>query len=254
MWYLLVSLLLACAPDAVRLTTTFYLITFLYVSAMLPTSYAVDVLLILSNLAFLIPSTVAIFWNRWTRAVAYFMVVIWSSAYHTCRSYGALCVLPFGTLKNLDFFWADLGIPLTALYLINFKPRYQWIERWLIIAFGMGVFILQIKTDGELLPQAIICGVSLSIVLLYWLIWEMPTYDWSAIAAGIAFTIVSILMFTTQGAFMLGYWGVHSIWHVLGAFGQTYFLMCKEPASPYAAIDAKITSNIRIVPKISCHQ
>lgn len=220
------------------------------------TAAVLDVFLVLSNLIFFVPAIRAVRMYRWTRAPIYFLIVFASGSYHTCRSYSSLCIFPSQIHHNLDFFFAELIIPLSALYLIYFPVFYQWIERWFIILFAILIFVLQIYTDGAIMVQLVIVAVSFVLVSSYW-IWyysvngRLPRYNWIMLSRGITVTILSVALFTVQGRYMQGYWAIHSIWHILGALGQDYVLRAKPAASPFAAVDRRISSHIRGAPTSS---
>lgn len=211
----------------------------------------VDIWLVLSNLAFLVPAKRAFEYARYTRAPLFFVINFVSGSYHTCRSYNNLCIFTLETHQKMDFFFAELTIPLSALYLIWFPLKYQWIERLLIIAFALLIYLLQISTDGgELQVQLIIVALSFGFVFAYWLLIEVPHYNMIYLQRGIALTALSVGLFGAQGRFMEGYWGIHSSWHVLGALGQDYIIRSRPPASPIASVDSRIPSDRKGWPKI----
>ena len=210
------------------------------------TSVILDVFLVLSNLIFFIPAKRAVNYYRWTRAAIYFLIVFASGSYHACRSYSSLCIFPYQLHHDLDFFFAELIIPLSALYLIYFPVFYQWIERWFIIMFAILIFVLQVYTDGAIMVQLVIVAVSLLFVVVYWIghyasYGRIPRYNWIMLSRGITVTILSIALFTVQGRYMPGYWLIHSVWHILGALSQDYIIRARPPASPFSAVDARIT-------------
>lgn len=214
-------------------------------------SAILDTWLVLSNLAFLIPAKRVWEYARYTRAPLYFLIVFFSGSYHTCRSYGNLCIFSFKMHQMLDFFFAELTIPLSALYLIWFPLRYQWVERLLIIAFAILIFVLQVYTDGDLVVQLVIVAISFTLVLAYWIYMRyftrraaLPPYSVVYFERGIALTALSVGLFGTQGRFMEGYWAIHSVWHVLGALGQDYIIRTRPPADPLASVDARIGSRV----------
>ena len=214
--------------------------------------FVIDILLVLSNLVFFIPAIRAVNYHRWTRAAIYFFIVFISGAYHTCRSYSGLCIFSFKLHYDMDLFFAQLTIPLAVLYLIDFPIWYQWIERWLIMAFAFVVFVLQVCTGGALVVQMALIGISFALVFFYWVLYKDKTikYDWVMLERGIVLTVMSTSLFTVQDRYMQGFWAVHSIWHVLAAFGQYYILAIKPGAPIYAAVDRKMSNLIRGIPRI----
>lgn len=214
--------------------------------------FLIDIFLVLSNLVFFIPAYRAVKYRRWTRAAIYFSIVFVSGMYHTCRSYSDLCIFNFKVHYDLDLFFAQLCIPLAVLYLIDFPIWYQWVERWLLFVFAFIIFVLQMFTGGALQVQLVLIGGSF-IVLGAWLLLfknKNLNYDWVMLERGIILTAMSTSLFTIQDRYMQGFWAVHSLWHVLAAFGQYYILAVKPKAPVYAAIDKKVNFVFRNIPRI----
>lgn len=214
--------------------------------------FLIDIFLVLSNLVFFIPAYRAVKYRRWTRAAIYFSIVFVSGMYHTCRSYSGLCIFNFKVHYDLDLFFAQLCIPLAVLYLIDFPIWYQWVERWLLFVFAFVIFVLQMFTGGALQVQLVLIGGSF-IVLGAWLLLfknKNLNYDWVMLERGIILTAMSTSLFTIQDRYMQGFWAVHSLWHVLAAFGQYYILAVKPKAPVYAAIDKKVNFVFRNIPRI----
>ena len=202
----------------------------------------VDIWLVVSNLAFLIPAIRASEYARRTRAALFYLIVIFSGTYHTCRSNGNLCIFTLQQHQLMDFFFAELTIPLTALYLIPFTTAYVWVERWAIIAFAILIFILQLYTEGNIMVQVVIVLISSAVVIGYWVSQRrLPvSYNWVYLQRGLVLTSLSVALFAIQGRYMQGYWAIHSDWHVLGALGQNYILQSRPPANPRLNLDTKI--------------
>ena len=213
--------------------------------------FLIDIFLVISNLVFFIPAIRAVQYHRWTRAAIYFSIVFVSGMYHTCRSYSNLCIFDFRLHYDMDLFFAQLCIPLALLYLINFPPLYRWVERWLILAFAFLIFVLQVFTGGALIVQLILISFSFLVVIGWLLLFKNKTlnYDWVMLERGIILTAMSTTLFTVQDRYMDGFWAVHSLWHMLAAFGQYYILAIKPKAPIYAALDARAYSIIRGIPR-----
>lgn len=210
--------------------------------------------LVLSNVAFLIPSLRAVEYRRWTRAAIFLLILVNSSLYHACRSYSDFCVLDFHTLQKMDFVTAYLTIPLNALYLINFKVEYQWIERWIIIFYVFAIFLTNAASEliSTTSTGAFLFGSIFAVLIPYYVFFEVPSYDKVMLQRGAALILLSISLFITQGRYVSGYGFTHSIWHVLGALGTDYLLRIKPKAPVYAAMDKQMryfqTGQIKAIP------
>lgn len=226
-----------------------------------------DVMLIVSNIVFIVPSIKSVFLHRWTRAALYFLMIIASGSYHLCNSFN-VCIFEPRIHRKTDFFFAQLLIPATALYLVYFGLKYAFVERFLLIGFAVAIFVVEILTDEPFILQLAIAGISLTIIIIYWLIYasekhndwekingedgltlcrggELPPYDWSELVTGIAFTALACSLFATQHVWWNGYGEIHSIWHALAGFAQ-YFILCSRDAMPRnAAIDSELPIKIK---------
>ena len=209
------------------------------------------VLLGASNAVVLIPSCASIYLHRWTRAALYFFMIFASSFYHACNSWPGHCVFEATTSRKIDFFFAQLLIPVTALYIIKFPVKYAFIERWLIMAFALGLFVVEVFSNEPFIVQLIVAFISLALVFAYWIVFaiqsrraggeaRLPTYDWRAFLMGIAMTSLACGLFVTQKRWHLGYPWVHTIWHTLAALGQYYILCIRNEAPRNAVMDARI--------------
>jgi Protein of unknown function (DUF3522) len=221
------------------------------------------VALVASNLAFILSFIQAFLYRRWTRGILYLLMMTVSGLYHLCGSYD-VCVFSYQVHHGLDFFFAELLIPVSAIYLVYFSPRWAWVERYLIfLLFAPAIFVLQIAFSGELLVQAAVAGVALAILIVYWIYfalkakwawqsngkrpypflghangkrektWKLygfPPYRWNNLVLAVAFTAVSISFFSVQNMWHQGYWAIHSIWHINAAIGQVYLLASRPPA------------------------
>jgi Protein of unknown function (DUF3522) len=196
-----------------------------------------NVLMIISNVAFIIPSIKSVALNRWTRAALYFCMIFASSFYH---AYFGVSVA-----RKTDFFFAQLLIPVTALYIVQFGRKLYFLERWLIIAFAVALFLVEVFLNEPLWMQLVVVGVSAFVVLVYWgwHAWQrggLPKYDWDNFALGIALSATACTLYVTQTEWHLGRAYIHSLWHVLAALGQ-YFILCIRPEGErYASLDAPL--------------
>ncbi len=225
-----------------------------------------DVLLVISNIVFLLPSVKSVYLHRWTRAVLYFLMIIASGSYHTCNSFNA-CIFEPRIHRKIDFFFAQLLIPATALYLVHFGLKYAFVERFLLIGFAATIFVVEVLLDEPFMLQLAIGGLSLAIIIIYWIVYasiqhneweqlhgedgvqlcrggELPPYNWHELAVGLVVTAFACSLFTTQNNWWSGYVWIHAIWHTL-AGGAQYLILCSRDAMPRnAAIDMPVRKQI----------
>lgn len=200
--------------------------------------------------------------HRWTRASLFFLMIFASGTYHTCNSFNA-CIFQPRIHRKVDFFFAQLLIPVTALYLVFFGLEYAFVERFLIIGFAASIAIVEFLLDEPFVLQLAIAGISLLIILIYWAVyasmkhneWEkehgedgltlcrgakLPPYNWHELSVGIALTAFACSLFTVQKSWWSGYVWIHTIWHVLAGFAQYFILCCRDGMPKQAAIDAEV--------------
>lgn len=216
-----------------------------------------DVLSVVSNLAFLLPSVQSVILRHWTRAVLYFFMIFASGFYHTCIAWSGACVLDARIHCKLDFFFAQLLIPVTALYIIKFKGAWCFLERVLIMLCALVLFIVETVSDEPFIIQVIIAGASFFAIVAYWIGYaiytkrtegraRIPRYDWGAMMLGVGCTAFACVLFATQRMWHQGYPWIHSIWHVLAALGQYWVLMTRPERGPiYPVLDQKIRRRIK---------
>lgn len=210
-----------------------------------------EVLLVISNAAFIIPSIKAATLHKWTRSVLYFIMIFASSFYHVCKSSPPNCVFPAPIARKMDFFFAQTLIVVTALYLIYFPARFAFIERWAILLAMFALFVTEVFLNEPFSVQLIVAAVSLAVVIIYWCLYarfeyivtghaRIPYYDWSSLCMGIALTALACTLFATQSNWFGGYPYVHSIWHVAAALGQFFVLNSRGAGNRLAALDKSV--------------
>lgn len=217
-----------------------------------------DIWLILSNLPFLLPAVKSAQLHRFTRAAVYFLMMLASGFYHTCNSFASACVFEAQTHRKIDFFFAQLIIPVTALYIVKFAPRWHFLERWLIILFAVVIFVVELVTEEPFVIQLIVGLISVGMIAIYWTYFGyrkyqfekkrgfthpsfgIPNYDWEPFSMGICLSVLACSLFATQKEWHIGYWAIHSVWHTLAAFGQYYILCIRDAAPRFAALDKSI--------------
>jgi hypothetical protein len=210
-----------------------------------------DVLTILSNFVFLVPAVKAFQLHRWTRGMIFLCIIVFSSLYHTCNSFEGACLFDAELHRKLDFFFAQFVIPATALYIIIFPKKWQFLERILLILFAIVIVIVQVTAGEVFYAQLLITAVAFAFMAAYWIgycIWAhrtgqdhyFPPYEWECFTWGIALTGISASLYATELQNHTLYWAVHSCWHSLAAIGQ-YFILCIRPgADRYANMDRMI--------------
>jgi len=197
-----------------------------------------NVLMVITNAFFIIPSIKSVTLHRWTRAALYFFMIFASSFYHSYATGVSIS-------RKTDFFFAQLLIPVTALYLVQWDKRVYFVERWLIMAFAVALFLVEVFLNEPLWMQLVVAGVSVAVVLVYWVAHvarhgRLPRYDWDNLALGFALSALACTLFVTQTEWHAGRAYVHSLWHTLAALGQ-YFILCSRDAGErYASLDAPL--------------
>lgn len=200
-----------------------------------------DVFTIISNLAFILP--IAEGWRRDKLATVliYSFQMFSSGAYHSCNSFSDLCFgLPPRLLRDMDFFWAQYLIFLTALNLILFPTGtkfWKWLPPLLMAAAGTTIFLLQRWIGESTYLQFGIAAVGLGGLLTYWITYGcyrwmevdrdgelLPPYKWRNLVFGLALSGLASSLYVTEMQSHNMYWSIHSVWHVAAAFGQ-YFLL-----------------------------
>lgn len=204
-----------------------------------------DVLTVISNAAFVLPAVEAARRRYWWRFCIYLLVLVSSSLYHTCNSFHGACAgLPPHVPREMDFFFAQLLIPLTALYIIWFPPDpLYWAEPVLIVASAFGIFLAEQYWESSLTMQLVLSGISFFLILLYWIIYgtvyrELPRYHWDKFGLAIGLTALSTTLFVVEMMNPPFYWAIHSVWHVNAALAQ-YFLLLIWPKRPDEMISTR---------------
>ncbi len=202
-----------------------------------------DVTTIVSNVIFLLPAVQAACLppelREWDNVCVYVCIVIFSSMYHACNSFSNTCIWAASTHRWLDFFFAQLVIPLTALHIIIFPPNWRPLKRILTIAFAVLIALIQYSFGEGNMIQILICGLAFGMILVYWAIFAMvasyndaehhkprlPPYRWDMFGLGIGLTILACSLYTTEMQYHLFYWAIHVVWHIDAALGQFFILL-----------------------------
>jgi len=230
------------------------------------TNNYLDVFLVVSNLAFIVPMLEASrpHQNKWTMVIIYALTATFSSFYHTCNSFHGVCFgLSPSLWRHLDFFTAQLLIPVTALNLVKFPRRLFMLRRLLIVACALLIFFLLQYFEEGLVIQLALSASSLLFILLYWICYSairwavyvpvphgprgsderyysdrrlqdevlvrqqrlLPDYDWYYLTAAIGLTALSVCFFVIESQSAPLKWAIHSLWHVNAAFAQFFLLL-----------------------------
>jgi predicted membrane channel-forming protein YqfA (hemolysin III family) len=135
----------------------------------------------------------------------------------------------------MDFYFAELTIPLLALHLIYWPKVLRPLHHVLIIlaAFVMVLLKHAMGPEGDMLTQAFVGGFSAALLIGYWAGYALyhrahygrarfPPYNWWWLTSGLVMMVTGYIMFSLQNLLYWNYDYVHSIWHscvALGAWG-----------------------------------
>ena len=219
---------------------------------------AVDVLLLLSNLFLLLPAYVSYRYNLYTRALIIFLEAWGSFFYHSCDSYNVCIGLPFSLWHIVDFSLATWLIWQAGLYLIDWKPRWRFLERWLLLLGLFFIIILVAAFPESQIPILAIAAFVFLIAAIYWLFYayyafssklehKLPNYNWNYFVLGVSVLGASTMLFTVQTMVPEGYFGIHSLWHTLAAFGLTWLILIKDPPLWFQTADRRISKSVGLI-------
>lgn len=219
-------------------------------------------LLVATNAFFIIPSIKAWSLEHTTYSILYFIMIFASSFHHACIG-GINCVLPPTIARKTDFFFAQLLIPMSALYLIQVPQAYAKLKRVLIWFFMVALFVVEVFLDEPFWMQVVIVGVSIGMLVVYWIIYasyyalnvyrgpkdacggnclgfRFPPYNWLSLSLGFWLSIWAVCLFGPQGRWPGFYDLIHALWHTLAALGQYWILDSRKAAPAWALIDSNI--------------
>lgn len=218
-----------------------------------------DIFTVLSNLFFIVPISKAWERDKLASVLVYSFQMFASMAYHTCNSFSGVCFgLPPRLLRDMDFFWAQYLIFLTALNLIVFpvsSKAWRWTPPLLMAAAGTLIFFLQRWIGESTILQFAIAAVSLGGLVVYWIAYAvyrwlqydrdgrlLPPYKWHYLTYGLALSGMASSLYVTEMQNHNMYWAIHSVWHMAAAFGQ-YFLLMAWPKQVVMNPDRAILLN-----------
>jgi hypothetical protein len=221
-----------------------------------------QVLPVVSNAFFFLPAFKAVAMGRWTRAIIFFLIPFTSGSFHLCDEMN-LCLCNFVYLKNLDYLFALWQLPLTDLYFVHWGKTWAFLERFLIVLYGMGLWLGIALGNGDMMAQMLVAGTSIFIPILYWIAYfcnrvlenpkrkffvncctaeyedtakhegrYFPKYEWGYMLCGVSLTGLGVLLFALQPLVNPSDgWLIHAFWHMCAALGQYYILGIKAPVS-----------------------
>jgi uncharacterized protein DUF3522 len=206
---------------------------------------------IVSNLLYVAVSARNLEYGYGFRAYLFFIVGLFTSPlYHMCMGFPSTCFWSVFKYHVIDFWTAELSMPLSALLFIRFKAPF--VEKWIILTMIIVIGLLVTGTNGTFMMQAIIGGSSLAFVAVY-LLWHKwahrywPKYDIIQLVMGLSFSALAVAFFVVQDWYPPFYGYNHSYWHALGAIGIWFLTGIKEPADPALNLEARIAASVNAV-------
>jgi len=196
--------------------------------------YGIKILTIISNLAFLVPATVASRLGFTLVMLSMTAVVFISSLYHSCQLFPLTCVATMHLLQVLDFTFAQLGSTLMSMASIP-TTRPMW-RRWRLIIFFVMAIASAIIASGQT-NFTLFWGYVFMVVLSFVLtgLASLRIYLWTGGREYVRFRIfphfviyvifvgLGLLFFFIQEtpAYSPYYDTIHAMWHICGAIGVT---------------------------------
>lgn len=206
---------------------------------------------IFSNFSFLLPATRAYKYGLGTRAFLYaFVALFGSTLYHICKGFPRACIWSLEMHHVMDFWSAELVIPISALRFIKFRAPF--IEKWIIWTLVVVLGITVSNSLSSFVGQALIAGSSLVFVAIY-VVWHRvshgywPEYNLVNLTLGVALTVFSIVFFSTQDSWPGGYGYMHALWHFFGAIGQFFLIGIRPPEDPMLNLESEIADQEEVV-------
>jgi hypothetical protein len=203
-----------------------------------------DIFTIVSNLAFLFPLEEAVEEQEWGPAIVYALIVLCSSLYHSCNSLANGCIgLSPDRLRNMDFFTAQLCIPIIALYAIRVWSDHWYAFKEISLALlTVALYFAQAYWGNSFYVQMLVAGLSFGAIFAYWGLYALrrwrkhqrpgagpvghylPKYNWYYFTFGISLSALAVSLYAAEMLDHRLYWATHSCWHLCAAFGQYWLL------------------------------
>ncbi len=135
----------------------------------------------------------------------------------------------------LDFWTAELTIPLGGTLFVRFRARY--VETFIVIFSIFAVGFLVTGTNSNIATQTLVAGITFAFVVIY-VLWHRiaheywPDYDLMQMSYGIAFLVLSVVCFVVQMRWPPVYNYIHGTWHISGALGMYFLIGIQKWARP----------------------
>lgn len=190
-----------------------------------------NLFLVLSNVAFLLPATLAFRMRLWYEASVFVLMMIVSGWYHILdTSGGATWIISYRTAQLLDFYMAFALITRTALMVMynesrtEFDPNRLHRNTQLKLLVHPLADLVALALVLEDVPTDYVILVLSGLVLVFLIIaagfyrHNFVDVDWLDLLVGaIVITAASICYFIVPNG--RNYWIAHSWWHIGAALG-----------------------------------
>ena len=201
---------------------------------------------IVSNLAVLLVCSRLLDYGHGQKSFWLFVAGIFTSPlYHLCIGFPSSCVWSLYKHKVMDFWTAELALPLIALVFIEFHKPY--LEKWIILSVVIVVGLLVTGTNSTFFSQSVIGGTTLIVVAAY-VLWHRfahgywPEYDLVQLSLGITFNVFGLCFFIVQDWWPPYYGYLHSFWHVFVFIGSFFLAGVRPPRPQILNLDTAIGS------------
>lgn len=197
--------------------------------------FVVRLLPVLSNLVFLFPAEQCLEWEWPVDVFLWSVVAVFASpAYHLCMGFYA-CLWNVSKHHVVDFWSAEMALPMVALYFIRIRAPY--IRTWFILVSIIAIGLLVTGTDSSFMNQVVIGLVSGAIVVCY-LLWHRyahgywPEYDMQRLVLGLGFLVLGVCFFVVQEWWPPYYGYLHAYWHASTAMGVGFMVGIQPKRTP----------------------
>jgi len=178
--------------------------------------------------------------------------------YHTCNSFPGHCLIEAVWHRHLDFFFAQLLIPVITLHLVQFSAWWAFLERILLLTAAFVIFMVQLAVGESIYIQMVISAVCLAGLVAYWIVYavwnayknpeeglKLPDYHWENLGWGIGLLAIACSLFGAQMQYHLIYWAVHSCWHVNAGMGLLFVMLSKDKpeGAEYKSLDVELVGD-----------
>jgi len=200
---------------------------------------------IFSNLPFLLAASRSLDYGYgFTAYLLAFVAIFTSPVYHICTGFPAACLWSFYKHRVVDFWSAELAIPVVGLIFIKFRAPY--VKKWIIMTLVIVIGFLVTGTSSNFIGQAVIGAITIAVILVY-IAWHRiahgywPEYDLVQVVLGVTFGTFGVSFFKVQDWWPPYYGYLHSYWHTFVAIGAYFFVGVRAPEPQYLNLEGKIT-------------